>query len=115
MARVLTLLGAAGRLHAVRGRVLRYSVLLRNRSRATLRFRTCPLVAQMLAPSGSVEAHQLNCGAAHPLPPGGSARFEMRLQVPSNAPLGVNGLFWELDPIGAQSPETVTRVVVRAA
>jgi hypothetical protein len=113
-ARVLTLDGAPGPLDATRGRVLRYSVLLRNPSTGTVDFQRCPLVAQMLAPSGTVQAHQLNCSDAHPVKAGESIRFEMRLRVPAKAPLGVNGLFWELDPVGAQGPETVTRVVVRA-
>jgi hypothetical protein len=36
----------------------------------------------------------------------------MRIRVPARAPLGANGLFWELDPLGAQSPEAVARVIV---
>jgi Domain of unknown function (DUF4232) len=111
-ARALTLAGGPGPLHAVRGGVLEYSVLLRNESRGTLRFSRCPLVAEMLAPDGAIEAHPLNCARAHPVRPGEAIRFEMRLRVPQTAPLGVNGLFWDLDPLGAQGPEAVARVVV---
>jgi Protein of unknown function (DUF4232) len=111
-AKVLTLAGSAGPLHALRGAVLRYSVLLSNESRSTVGFTRCPLVAQMLAPNGAVEAHQLNCAGSSPVRPGGAIRFEMRLHVPTDAPLGANGLFWEIDPLGAQGPEVVSRVIV---
>jgi len=36
----------------------------------------------------------------------------MRIQVPEDAPAGNNGLFWELDPTGAQGPEAVSGLVV---
>ena len=45
---------------------------------------------------------------ARPIPPGGSLYFEMGIHVPASAPLGKNGLFWQLDPTGAQFPETVS-------
>jgi hypothetical protein len=111
-AKVLTLGGTPGPLRGVRGGLLRYSVLLRNESPRTLAFTRCPLVAEMLAPNGAVEAHELNCGGSSPLRPGDALRFEMRLRVPSDAPLGANGLFWEMDPLGAQGPEIVSRVIV---
>jgi hypothetical protein len=111
-AKVLTLGGTAGLLHGVRGSVLRYSVLLHNESTDTLSFTRCPLVAEMLAPNGTVEAHQLNCAGSNHVRPGGAIRFEMRLHVPTDAPLGANGLFWEMDPLGAQAPEVVSRVIV---
>ncbi len=44
--------------------------------------------------------------------PAGSLRFEMRIQVPADAPAEANGLFWELDPTGAQGPQAVSRLVV---
>ena len=113
-AKALTLAGAPGALHAVRGGILEYSILLHNESQSTLRFARCPLVAELLAPAGAIEAHPLNCAGAHPVRAGGSIRFEMRLRVPSAAPLGVNGLFWDLDPLGAQGPEVVARVIVAA-
>jgi hypothetical protein len=77
-------------------------------------FERCPLVVEMLAPSGRPEVHQLNCRAARPIAPGGSLRFEMRVKIPARAPLGANGLFWELDPVGAGGPEAVSRIVVSA-
>jgi hypothetical protein len=66
----------------------------------------------MLAPTGHPEVHQLNCRAAGPLPAGGALRFEMRIQIPMDAPAGNNGLFWELDPTGTRGPETTSGVVV---
>jgi Domain of unknown function (DUF4232) len=113
-AKVLTLAGAAGPLHARRGDVLRYSVALRNTGHGTVRFEKCPFAAELLAPAGTTEAHRLNCAAAHALGPGKTLRFEMRIRIPQAAPFGANGLFWELDPLGAQSPEVVSRVLVGA-
>ena len=111
-AKVLNLEGATGPLQAHRGQLLRYSVTLRNADRGTVRFDKCPFAVELLAPAGTMEAHRLNCSAARPLAPGGTLRFEMRIRIPARAPLGANGLFWELDPLGAQSPEAVARVIV---
>ena len=111
-AKVLTLAAEAKPLHARRGELLGYSVAIRNAGRATVRFDTCPFTVQMLAPAGALEAHRLNCGAAHPLAPRASLRFEMRIRIPAAAPLGANGLFWELDPLGAGGPQVVSRLIV---
>jgi hypothetical protein len=111
-AKVLSLTGRPGPLHARRGELLRYSVAISNEGRRTVRFDRCPLIEELLAPAGKPEAHLLNCADAHPLSPGAAERFEMRVRVPANAPPGPNGLFWELDPLGAQSPEVVARVFV---
>jgi hypothetical protein len=111
-AKVLTLDGRAAPLRARRGQVLRYSVALRNEGRATVRFDTCPFAAELVAPQGKPETHRLNCAAAQPLAPHATARFEMRIRIPADAPAGANGLFWELDPVGARSPEVVSRVIV---
>ena len=69
-------------------------------------------MAEVLAPSGQTEVHQLNCGPAVPIPPSSSLYFEMRIDVPPGAPLGKNGLLWELDPNGVQYPEAVAGLVV---
>lgn len=95
-----------------RGETVRFAVQLRNPSSAPVQIRRCPLIAEMLAPAGTPEVHQLNCAAARPIPPGGSLGFEMRIVVPAAAPTGNNGLFWELDPTGTQSLEVVSRLVV---
>jgi hypothetical protein len=111
-AKVLTLDGRAGPLQARRGQLLRYSVALRNEGRETVGFGNCPFAVELLAPAGKPEAHPLACAAAHPLAPHSTLRFEVRIRIPSAAPVGPNGLFWELDPLGAQSPEVVSRVIV---
>ena len=36
----------------------------------------------------------------------------MQLRVPKDAPLGANGLFWELDPFGARAPQLHARVTI---
>ncbi len=98
--------------HARRGAVLRFRVVLHNASRTTVRFDRCPAYAQQLVPRGGVEAFTLNCRAARPLAPGKSLAFAMRLRVPQSAPLGGNGLFWELDPFGARAPQVHARVTI---
>lgn len=103
-----------GDLSGTRGGTARYAVLLRNPSAVPIPFDRCPLVVELLAPAGRPEAHQLNCRAAGQLPAHGSLKFEMRIDVPADAPAGNNGLFWELDPTGGQSPEAVSRLVIAA-
>jgi len=101
-------------LQAARGSTLRYVVELHNAStNETLRFGACPLFVQELAPTGGIEPYRLNCGGAHAVRPGRSIRFNVELDVPRNAPVGDNGLFWELDPLGTQGPEATARVIVR--
>jgi hypothetical protein len=106
--------GGKGRLTGTRGAVVTYAVRLRNVSTAPITFDRCPLLIQMLAPASTPDAHQLNCAAANPITPNGSLWFEMRIAIPRNAPLGNNGLFWELDPTGAQGPQVVSQLVVVA-
>ena len=98
--------------HGRRGRLLRFRVVLKNRSHTTANFERCPAYIAQLAPSGRVETHQLNCAAAHPIQPGKSEAFAMRVRVPRNAPLGANGLFWELDPFGSHNPQLHARVTI---
>ena len=97
--------------HGRRGRLLRFRVVLNNRSHTTATFERCPAYIAQLAPRGRVEAHQLNC-AAHPIQPGKSEAYAMRVRVPRNAPLGSNGLFWELDPFGSHNPQLHARVTI---
>jgi Protein of unknown function (DUF4232) len=104
--------GSKGKLTGRRGDTVRFAVLVRNPSAAPVGFARCPLVVLMLAPAGRPEAHQLNCAAAGQLPAGGALRFEMRVQIPADAPAGDNGLFWELDPTGSQGPEATSRITV---
>jgi hypothetical protein len=99
-------------LTGTRGHLARFVIRLRNASGVPVRFARCPLLAEDLAPAGQTEVHQLNCHAARPIPPGGSLYFEMGIHVPASAPLGKNGLFWQLDPTGAQFPETVSGLAV---
>ena len=111
LAKIMPLSGT-GPISGKRGQAVPFAVELHNPSIVPVTFDTCPLVIEMLAPNGQPEAHPLNCRAAGTLTPNGRVRFEMRIQVPANAPLGPNGLFWELDPTGAQGPEAVSRIVV---
>jgi Protein of unknown function (DUF4232) len=98
--------------HATRGGLLRFVVVLQNTSRATVRFDRCPSYVQQLVPAGQVEVHTLNCAAAKPIAPGEREAFAMQIRVPKNAPLGGNGLFWGLDPFGAKTPTLNARATV---
>jgi hypothetical protein len=98
--------------HARRGGILRYTVVLRNDSKTAASFGRCPAYIQQLAPSGKVEVYELNCSAAHPIAPGHRLAFAMRLRVPRDAPVGPNGLFWELDPFGIRAPQLHARVTI---
>jgi hypothetical protein len=99
-------------IHAKRGGTLRFRVVLKNVSKTTAGFARCPAYIQQLAPSGKVEAYQLNCAAARPIAQGQSLAFAMQARVPRAAPLGANGLFWELDPFGIRAPQLHARVTI---
>jgi hypothetical protein len=90
--------------HGKPGEMLRYTVVLENTSRETVRFDRCPSYIQQLVPAGQVDVHVLNCARARPLGPGKREAFAMQIRVPKNAPAGGNGLFWGLDPFGAKTP-----------
>jgi hypothetical protein len=112
-AAVRTLSGGEPPLHGRRGDVVRFAVELRNpNQQAVIRFDRCPVLAELVAPAGAAEVHQLNCAAAEPIPPGAAALFEMRVRVPASAPAGPNGLFWALDVAGTQPLEVVSRLIV---
>jgi hypothetical protein len=98
--------------HARRGGVLRFRVVLRNISKTTARFDRCPAYIVQLVPAGKVEARLLNCAAAHAIAPGKAEAFAMRVRVPRNSPAGANGLFWELDPFGLHTPQLHARVTI---
>jgi Domain of unknown function (DUF4232) len=97
---------------AKRGDMLRFVVVLQNRSGSTVRFDRCPSYVQQLVPAGQVEVHALNCAAAKPIAAGGREGFAMAIRVPKNAPVGGNGLFWALDPFGAKTPQVHARATV---
>jgi hypothetical protein len=99
-------------IHGKRGHTLHFRVVLTNGSKTPVRFDRCPAYAQQLVPGGSVEAYTLNCRGAHPIAPGKSLSFAMRVRVPQNALLGANGLFWELDPFGGRAPQVHARVAI---
>jgi hypothetical protein len=99
-------------LHGKRGGTLRFRVVLRNESQQPVRFDHCPAYAQQLVPNGRVEVYTLNCRGAHAIAPGKSLSFAMRLQVPQNALVGANGLFWELDPFGGRAPQVHARATI---
>jgi hypothetical protein len=98
--------------HAKRGGILHFPVVLKNDSNVTARFTRCPAYIQQLVPKGKVEVYELNCAAAHAIAPGKSLAFAMQIRVPKSSPIGANGLFWGLDPFGARAPEVHARVTI---
>jgi hypothetical protein len=98
--------------HAKRGELLHFTIVLQNTSHATVRFDQCPAYVQQLVPKGEVEVHSLNCSAAKPIAAGGREGFDMQIRVPKDAPVGGNGLFWSLDPFGAKQPQINARATV---
>jgi hypothetical protein len=98
--------------HARRGGMLRFRVVLKNTSKTTARFDRCPAYIVQLVPAGTVQAYLLNCGAADPIEPGQAEAFAMRVIVPRSSPTGPNGLFWGLDPFGLHAPQLHARVTI---
>lgn len=98
--------------HARRGGLLRYRVVLKNLSHSTVRFDHCPAYAQQLVPGGQVEVYVLNCRGVQPLRPNESVAFAMQMRVPKNAELGANGLFWDFDAFGEQAPQAHAAVTM---
>jgi hypothetical protein len=103
---------AGGPIHGRRGGLLRFEVVLENMDNVAATFDRCPAYVQQLAPRGDVEVYELNCKAAHAIAPGKKLAFAMRLRVPKDAPVGPNGLFWELDPFGARGPQLHVPVTI---
>jgi hypothetical protein len=99
-------------IHGRRGGVARFEVVLKNLSSTPATFDRCPSYVEQLAPRGDIEVYALNCRAARPIEPGKSVAFAMEIRVPRDAPIGVNGLFWELDPFGARAPQLHARVEI---
>lgn len=97
---------------ARRGEIARYRVTLHNNSAYPVPFTGCPLFVEAVEPAGTPQAYRLNCSGVAALAPKASRTFEMRVVVPADAPLGSNGLLWELDPTGAQEPEAVSHIQV---
>jgi Domain of unknown function (DUF4232) len=99
-------------LHGRRGAMLHFRVVVRNIDSVTARFDRCPSYVEQLVPAGTVAVYRLNCKAARAIAPGGREAFAIEVRVPKDAPLGANGLFWALDPLGARSPQLNARVLV---
>lgn len=83
---------------AHRGRPFRYELAVKNVSRRLFRFHSCPTYSEQFAPRGPRQTYVLNCRPVGALAPGSSAVFAMVIGVPVAAPLGANGLAWELAP-----------------
>lgn len=104
------------------GEDLFYEVTLRNTTGATYEWATdCPVFLAILQtpeaePRNVAGNHQqLNCAPARDLPPGGEARFEMRLFVPEQVPAGPWSLTWSFTATGlsASSPANANVTILR--
>lgn len=104
------------------GAELRYELTLRNTGAAVYRWSSnCPVFLAILQtpppePRNVAGNHQqLNCAPAADLPPGGEARFEMRLFVPLQVPTGDWTLMWSFTAPGrpASPPATASLTIER--
>jgi len=81
------------------GRLLRYTVTLRNPTTRMVDLHACPGYTEgLFTTRGSVErSYALNCDSVHAIPAGGRVRFAMLIMVPRTAPAGYAKLGWSLD------------------
>lgn len=81
---------------AQRGTTLVYYVTLSNNGAVDYTLDECPDYNEFVGAKAAVAAYQLNCAAAHDIPPGGSRTFQMQLALPASVPLGATTLVWAL-------------------
>jgi hypothetical protein len=97
------------------GATLSYFVTVRNASGEDYPLTPCPDYAEDLtAVKTAGWFYQLNCSPAGAVRAGASVTFQMRLDVPANAPAGATTLLWQLfdgrvlTDDYAQAPITIT-------
>lgn len=84
---------------------------MKNTSKHSFRFRRCPSYYEELLGTATL-TYTLNCRSVGTIAPGESVLFAMELRVPRHAPLGNNGLIWELAPHTYNPPNTIAAVFV---
>jgi hypothetical protein len=88
-----------------RGHSAVYHVALTNTSPLPFRFgKACPAYAEGTGLGLPVELHVLNCHPVREIRPRQTIVFEMRIRVPSSAPLGRDALTWTLAPATYEPP-----------
>jgi len=80
-----------------RGATLDYFVTIRNDGSRDYVLQPCPDYFESLAGMARALSYQLNCSPAGSIAPGGTAKFEMHLQVPIEQPTGLGDVNWGLD------------------
>lgn len=95
---------------AVAGQTLVYFVTASNPTPNAISLTPCPSYTESIgAGSPFKQTFLLNCAAVGAIPANGHVTFEMRLQVPTNAPKGNAKLGWHLEvPNGAFAGARVT-------
>jgi hypothetical protein len=100
--------------HGRRGGTAVFHISLTNTSRRTLRFgTTCPTYAEGTGLGQPFELHLLNCRPVGSILPQQRVVFEMRIRIPSKAPLGRDALTWTLAPATELPPFVGGVIVVR--
>jgi hypothetical protein len=97
---------------AKRGSTLVYYVMVKNTSATDYRLVPCPDYTEILGGKAAVAEYQLNCSPVGHIAPGTSVKFEMRLTLPGNVPVGPNELRWALNDGRLFPPLTRTSINV---
>lgn len=79
-----------------RGSTLNYAVTLNNESSGEYRLDPCPDYVEILGGKQAIATYELNCSPVGAIPAGGTATFEMRLDIPRTLIPGTTRLDWAL-------------------
>jgi hypothetical protein len=79
-----------------RGSTLKYAVTLNNEISREYRLSPCPDYVEILGGKQAFATYQLNCSPVRTIPAGGTATFEMRLDIPRTLAPGTTRLDWAL-------------------
>jgi hypothetical protein len=93
-----------------RGTTLVYYVTLSNSSQTDYHLDPCPDYVELMRFKKPVAGYQLNCVPIGHIAAGSSAKFEMRLDIPSDVSPGPNDLTWALIDGRLASPNADTAI-----
>jgi hypothetical protein len=92
------------------GQILVYMVTMSNPTSSPAILSPCPGYDQLFdSMKSSSSFYQLNCDAAHPIPPDGSESFVMQIRIYAVEP-GLHSLCWTLDAGSSSSPRACASI-----
>jgi Protein of unknown function (DUF4232) len=97
----------------VRGATLVYRVTVTNLSTDDYLLDPCPDYTEILGAKEPVAEYQLNCAVAGGIAAGRSLTFEMKMDVPTNVPVGRTRLLWALDDLRLDGASATTPIDIR--